>query len=78
LAGVTDIEDRAVEITPRAVVPEEVEVEKLLGMVEVAVMVITPGAMAVARPWLLIVAIDVSCELQVTSEVISRVVWSLK
>lgn len=78
LAGVTDMEDRAAEITPKAVVPIEGPVEKLLGMVEVAVMVTTPGEMAVARPLLLILAIDVSDELQVTSEVISRFVWSLK
>jgi hypothetical protein len=78
LAGVTDMEDRAAEITPKAVVPKEGPVEKLLGMVEVAVMVTTPGEMAVARPWLLIFATDVSDELQVTSEVISRFVWSLK
>ena len=78
LAGVTDMEDRDAEITPKAVVPEEVALEKLLGMVEVAVMVTTPGEMAVARPLLLIVATDGMDELQVTSEVISRVVWSLK
>ena len=78
MAGITDMEDRAAETTPRAVVPEEVAVEKLLGMVEVAVMVITPGEMAVARPLLLIVATDVLDELQVTSEVISLVDWSLK
>jgi hypothetical protein len=72
------MEDRDAEITPKAVVPEEVAVEKLLGMVEVAVMITTPTEMAVARPLLLIVATDGMDELQVTSEVISRVVWSLK
>jgi len=78
LAGVTDMEARDAESTPKAVVPEEVAVEKLLGMVEVAVIVTSPGEMAVARPLLLIVATDGMDELQVTSEVISRVVWSLK
>jgi hypothetical protein len=47
-------------------------------MVEVAVMVTTPGETAVARPLMLTVATDVLDELQVTSEVISLVVWSLK
>ena len=77
LAGVTDMEDRDAEITVRAVLPEEVAVEKLLGMVEVAVMVVIPGEMAVARPLLLTVATDVLDELQVTCVVISWFVWSL-
>ena len=77
LAGVTDMEDRDAEITVRTVLPEEVPVEKLLGMVEVAVMVVIPGAMAVARPLLLTVATDVLDELQVTCVVISWFVWSL-
>ncbi len=77
MAGVTDMEDRDAEITVRVVLPEEVAVEKLLGMVEVAVMVVIPGEMAVARPLLLTVATDVLDELQVTCEVISWFVWSL-
>ncbi len=77
LAGVTDMEDRDAEITVRTVLPEEVPVEKLLGMVEVAVMVVIPGAMAVARPLLLTVATDGLDELQVTCVVISWFVWSL-
>ena len=47
-------------------------------MVEVAVMVVVPSAMAVAKPLLLIVATDVLDELQVTSVVISSLVWSFK
>ena len=72
------MEDRDAEITVRAVLPNEAAVEKLLGMVEVAVMVVMPGEMAVAKPLLLTVATDVLDELQVTCEVISLVVWSLK
>jgi hypothetical protein len=47
-------------------------------MVEMAVMVVVPWAMAVAKPLLLIVATDVFDELQVTSVVISSLVWSFK
>jgi hypothetical protein len=47
-------------------------------MLEVAVMVVVPTAMAVTMPLLLIVATDVLDELQLTSVVISRLVWSLK
>ena len=72
------MEDRDDEITPKDVVPIEGPVEKLLGMVEVAVMITTPGAMPVPRPLPLIVAIVGSDEVQVTCEVISWVVWSLK
>jgi hypothetical protein len=78
LTGVTDMEDRDAAITVRVVVPVEGPVEKLLGMVEVAVMVVIPGEMAVANPVLLIVATDVLDELQVTCADISRFVWSLK
>ena len=78
LAGVTDMEDKDAEITVRTMVPKEGPVEKLLGMVEVAVMVVIPGEMAVDRPLLLTVATDVLDELQVTSVVISWFVWSLK
>mgnify|MGYP007070596635 FL=1 len=78
LAGVTDMEDRDAEITVRTVLPKEGSVEKLFGMVEVAVMVVIPGEIVVARPLLLIVATDVLDELQVICEVISLVVWSLK
>jgi hypothetical protein len=77
-AGVTDMEDRDAETTVRNVLPTEGSVEKLLGMVEVAVMVTTPGETAVARPLMLTVATDGSDELQVTCEVMSLVVWSLK
>jgi hypothetical protein len=77
LVGVTDMEDKDAEITVRTVLPKEGPVEKLLGMVEVAVMVVIPGARAVARPLLLTVATDVLDELQVTCEVISWFVWSL-
>ena len=44
LTGVTDMEDRDAAITVRVVVPVEGPVEKLLGMVEVAVMVVIPAA----------------------------------
>jgi hypothetical protein len=46
-------------------------------VVEVAVMVAVPAAMAVAKPLLLTVATDGSDELQVTCVVISCLVWSL-
>jgi hypothetical protein len=72
------MEDRDAEITVRTVLPKEGSVEKLFGMVEVAVMVVIPGEIVVARPLLLIVATDVLDELQVICEVISLVVWSLK
>ena len=78
LAGVTEMEYTAVELTVTVVVPWEVEVEKLLGMVEVTVIVVLPAAMAVTRPVLLIVATDGYDELQVTCEVMSWLVWSLK
>jgi hypothetical protein len=77
LAGVRDMKDRVADVTVRIVLPEEPELEKLLGVVEVAVIVVVPGEMAVARPLLLMVATDVFDELQVTSEVILWLVWSL-
>ena len=64
-------------ITVRVVVPVVGPVEKLLAMLEVAVMVVVPGAMVVARPLPLIVATSGSDEVQVTCVVISWFVWSL-
>jgi hypothetical protein len=58
LTGVTDIEDRVAGVTVRVVLPRIVP--------EVAVMVAVPGATAVARPLLSIVATDVLDELQMT------------
>jgi citrate lyase beta subunit len=78
LAGVTDMEDRVAEGTVMTVVPKVGPEEKLLGMVEVAVMVVKPAAIAVAWPLLLIVATVGSDELQVTCEDISWVVWSFQ
>ncbi len=63
LAGVTAMEDKVPEVTVRVALPEIVP--------EVAVMVAVPAAMAVARPLLLMLATDVSEELQVTCPVIS-------
>jgi len=68
LDGVTAMDDRVAEFTVRIVFPEIVP--------EVAVMVVTPVARAVARPLLLTVAIDVFDELQVTWVVISWLVPS--
>jgi hypothetical protein len=68
LAGVTDMEDRIAEFTVRVVLPEILP--------EVALTVVDPKATAVARPPLLIVATDVSDELQVTCMVISLLVPS--
>ena len=62
LGGVTDMEDRAAEVTVRAALPETIP--------EVAVMIGAPAATAVARPLLLTVATDVFDELQVTCVVI--------
>jgi hypothetical protein len=78
LAGVRDMEDRTADVTLRIVLAEEPELEKLLGVVETAVIIVVPGEMAVARPPLSIVATDVFDELQVTSVFILRLVWSLK
>ena len=78
LAGVRDMEDRAADVTVRVVLAEEPELEKLLGVVEVAVIVVVPGEMAVARPLVLIVATDVFDELQMTSVFMLRLAWSLK
>jgi hypothetical protein len=64
LTGVTDIEDRAAEVTVRVLLPEMVP--------EVAVMVTVPAATAVARPLLSTVAINVLDELQMTCVLISK------
>ena len=78
LAGVTDMEDMTADVTVRVVLAVELEAEKLLGRVEVAVIVVVPGEMAVAKPVLSIVATDVFDELQMTCVVILLVVWSLR
>ncbi len=78
LTGVMIKEDRVAGITVRIVVPAETALEKLFGMVEVAVMVVVPAETAVARPLLSIVATAGLDEVQVTSVVISLVVWSFK
>ena len=70
LVGVTDMEDRIAEVTVR-VVPSDINPE-----VEVAVMVVVPGATVVMRPLLLTVAEEVFDELQVTRVVISKLVPS--
>jgi hypothetical protein len=77
LAGVKDMEDRIAEVTVRVVLAVPA-LERLLRMEEVAVMVVVPGEMAVARPLPLTVATDVFEEVQVACVVISWVVWSLK
>jgi hypothetical protein len=74
LAGVTNMEERVAEFTVRVVFPDEPELVALLGVLEAAVMVTVPMAMAVARPLLLTVTTEVSDELQVTCVVISWVV----
>ena len=56
--GVTEIEETVAEVTARVVFPEILP--------KVAVMVVVPAAMAVARPLLLTVATDVFDEFQVT------------
>ena len=66
LAGVTDMDDNVAEVTVRVVVPEVSP--------KLAVMVVVPAAIAVARPVLLIVATFVSDEVQTTVEVISVLV----
>ena len=68
LAEVTDMDDRVAEVTVRVLFPEIVP--------WVAVMLAVPGAMAVARPLLLIVATDGLDELQMTCVVISKLVPS--
>ncbi len=78
MAGVMDREDKVAELTIRIVLPEEPVLEKLLGKLEVAVMVVVPEARAVTRPLALIVATETLDELQVTSVVASWVVWSFK
>ena len=64
------MEDKVAADTVRVVFPEILP--------EMAVIVAVPAATAVARPLLLTVATAVLEEVQVTCEVISRVVWSLK
>lgn len=65
LAGVTVMEDRVAEFTPRVVLPEIFP--------EVAVMIVpAPTATAVATPLLFTVTMEALDELQVTSAVISR------
>jgi len=61
LAGVTVMEFTAAEVTVRVVFPEIVP--------KVAVMVVVPAAMDVARPLLLMVTVEVLDELQVTDPV---------
>jgi len=68
LAGVMAMEDRALKVTVRVMLAEV--------PLKFAVMVAVPVASAVASPLLLIVATDVSEELQVTCEVKSKVVAS--
>jgi hypothetical protein len=68
LTGVTDMEDRVAEVTVRVVLLEIIP--------EVAVMVATPAATAVARPVLLTVATDGLEEPQVTCRVMSKLVPS--
>ena len=63
LAGITDIEERVAEVTVTVVLPRMLP--------EAAEMIAVPAATAVARPLLLIVATDVSEELQVTCAVIT-------
>jgi len=77
LGGVTDMEYTGVAITVRVVVPIVGPVEKLLGMLEVAVIVVLPGAIVVTRPLPVIVATSGSDEVQVTCVVKSWFVWSL-
>ena len=68
LAGVTVMEDKVAEVTVRVVFPAILP--------EVAMMVVPPAAMAVARPLLLMVATVGVDELQVTWVVISWMVPS--
>jgi hypothetical protein len=64
LAGVTETEDRVAEVTVRVVLPRMVP--------EAAVMVVFPGAMAVAKPLLSTAATEVTEEVQMTCVVISK------
>jgi hypothetical protein len=78
LTGITAMEDRVAEITVRVVLAEVPLVEKLLGSVEVAVMVTVPRERVVTRPVALsTVATNGLDELQMTCVVTSWVVWSL-
>jgi hypothetical protein len=58
LKGAVEMEDRVEEVTVKGVLPDIFP--------DVAVIVVEPGATAVARPPLLIVATEVSKELQLT------------
>jgi hypothetical protein len=64
LTGAVEMEDRVEEFTVKGVLPDMFP--------DVAVIVVVPGATAVARPVLLIVATDVTKELQLTWGVRSR------
>ncbi len=66
MAGVTDREERVAEVTVRVALPDVPPY--------VAVIVVVPGAISVARPLLFIVATAVSDELQLTAMLISWVV----
>ena len=68
LIGVTDMEDRVAEVTARGVLPEIPP--------EVAVMMLVPAALAVARPPLLTLATDEFDEAHETCVVISWLVPS--
>ena len=62
------MEDSVAEVTVRVVLPEILP--------KLAVIMLVPAATAATRPLLLMVAVDVSEELQVTCEVKSKVVSS--
>jgi hypothetical protein len=68
LAGVTDMKDRVADVTVRVALTEVVVPEV---SVEAAVMVVVPGAMAVAKPLPSTVATAGSDEFQVTCGLIS-------
>lgn len=68
LAGVTAIEDRVAAVTLSVALPERVP--------DVAVMVGKPTPTPVARPELVIVALVISDELQITDDVMFLVVLS--
>ena len=68
LAGVTTMEDKAVEVTIRVVPPETAP--------EVAVMIVVPAVRPLARPVMLTVATSVLDDSQVACVVISLVVPS--
>ena len=70
------MEERGGAFTLRIVLPNELLLEKLLGSLEVAVMVVVPAATAVTTPLLLTVATDGLEEVQVTCADISMLVPS--